>query len=78
MKNGKNQHVIPHKDKWAIKGEGNSRNTAISFSKQAANDLARVIAKNQRSELIIHDKKGRIIDKDSYGNDPHPPKDKKK
>ncbi|MEO6696071.1 MAG: DUF2188 domain-containing protein [Ignavibacteria bacterium] len=31
---------------------------------------ARTISKNQKSELFIHNKKGRIADRDSYGNDP--------
>ncbi len=35
---------------------------------------AREIAINQRSEVVIHDRQGLIRDKDSYGNDPNPPK----
>lgn len=35
---------------------------------------AREIARNQESELFIHGKNGRIRERDSYGNDPHPPK----
>ena len=35
----------------------------------------RKIAIHQQSELIIHDRQGRIRDKDSHGNDPCPPKD---
>ena len=31
---------------------------------------ARIIAKKQESELIIHNKEGKIRAKDSYGNDP--------
>jgi len=40
-------------------------------------DRAREIAKNQKTELVIHNRDGKISDKDSYGNDPFPPKDKK-
>ena len=29
------------------------------------------------SELVIHGINGKIRDKDSYGNDPHPPHDRK-
>ena len=32
--------------------------------------IAREIAKNQQSELVIHRPDGRIRDKDSFGNDP--------
>lgn len=77
MPKKKNQHVIPDKGDWAVRGEGNSRNTINTKWKSDAVDKARNIAKHQKSELVIHDKKGRIIDKDSYGNDPHPPHDKK-
>jgi len=77
MKNGKNQHVLPKKDKWAVRGEGNTRDTAVCDTKAEAMEKAKAIAKNQKSELIIHTKDGRISDKNSFGNDPHPPKDKK-
>ena len=74
---GKNQHVVPKGDKWAIKGAGNEKNTKIVDTQKQAIDIARQIAKNQQSELVIHKKDGTIRDKDSYGNDPHPPKDTK-
>lgn len=36
----------------------------------------REAAKHDKSELIIHGKKGVIQERNSYGNDPNPPKDK--
>ena len=27
--NGKNQHVVPHEGKWAVKGDGNKRATSV-------------------------------------------------
>jgi hypothetical protein len=74
----KNQHVVPLGNGWAVKGEGNSRYTAITESKRDATTIARSIAKNNKSEIVIHGKNGRIQDKDSYGKDPVPPKDKVK
>jgi hypothetical protein len=74
----KNQHVVPVKGgKWGVKGEGNQRLTKKTDTQQEAIDTARDIAKNQRREVVIHRKDGTIRDKDSYGNDPHPPEDKK-
>ena len=73
----KNQHVVPLGNGWAVKGEGNTRFTVITDVKKDAVDVAREIAKNNRSELVIHGRDGRIQDKDSYGNDPFPPKDTK-
>jgi uncharacterized protein YdaT len=74
----KNQHVVPTKDnRWGVKGEGNQRITKKTDTQQDAINVAREIAKNQGGEVVIHRKDGTIRDKDSYGNDPHPPEDKK-
>ena len=71
---GKNQHVIPHQDGWAVKGASNQRVTSVHNTQQQAINAARGIARNQRAELVIHRPNGRIRDKDSYGNDSFPPK----
>ncbi len=75
--NKKNQHVVPHDGQWAVRGEGNERVTRITKTQGEAIDIAREIAQNNESEVVIHRPDGRIRDKDSYGNDPCPPKDKK-
>ena len=62
---------------WAVKGEKNKRNTKLTETKSEAIEKARKIAKNQKTELVIHNRDGKISDKDSYGNDPFPPGDKK-
>ena len=69
----KNQHVTPKGDQWAVQGEGNSRATSVHETQAEAIDAAREIARNQKSELIIHGTDGRIRARDSYGNDPYPP-----
>jgi uncharacterized protein YdaT len=74
---GKNQHVVPHNGAWGVKGSGNKKVTEVSATQAQAIDRAKSIAKNQGSEVVIHGKNGQIRDKDSYGNDPNPPKDKK-
>jgi hypothetical protein len=71
---GKNQHVVPHNDKWGVRGAGNSRVTVTTDTQKKAIDIARKIAENQGSEVVVHRKNGTIRDKDSYGNDPYPPK----
>lgn len=70
----KNQHVIPVKNGWAVKGEGNKKSTKITSTKAEAVKIGRKIAQNKKSELIIHGKDGKIKNKNSYGNDPFPPK----
>ncbi|MCU9815849.1 DUF2188 domain-containing protein [Paraclostridium sp. AKS73] len=75
---GKNQHVTPHPDGgWQVKGAGNEKATARTSTQQDAINIARDIAINQKSEVVIHRPNGQIRDKDSYGNDPIPPRDKK-
>jgi uncharacterized protein YdaT len=74
----KNQHVVPHGNQWAVKGEKNEKATRVTDTQSEAIKIAIEIAKNQKSEVVIHRPDGRIRDKDSYGNDPCPPKDKKK
>ncbi len=69
----RNQHVVPNGDKWVVKGEGNSKRTAICDTQKEAIGIARQISKNQGSELFIHGRDGRIRERDSYGNDPFPP-----
>lgn len=70
----KNQHVVPNGNNWAVKGEGNSKNTRNTQTQKEAINIARTIARKEQSELIIHGKDGQIRQKDSYGNDPFPPK----
>lgn len=73
-----NQHVVRRGGgDWAVRGAGNGRDTSKHPNQGAAIDAARDIAKNQRSDVVIHGRDGRIRDTDSYGNDPCPPKDQK-
>lgn len=71
----KNQHITPHPSGgWQVKGAGNSRATVRTNTQKQAIDVGRAIARNQHSELVIHRTNGQIRAKDSYGNDPFPPK----
>ncbi|GHT15357.1 hypothetical protein FACS189426_22890 [Bacteroidia bacterium] len=74
---GKNQHVVPHDGKWAVRGAGNEKVTKVTSTQAEAIRVAREIAINKQSEVVIHRPNGQIRDKDSYGNDPCPPKDTK-
>lgn len=76
---GKNIHITHRtgEDKWAVIGEGDSRASSLHNTQADAIEAGRDIARNNRSELVIHDRQNLIRDKDSYGNDPHPPRDQK-
>ena len=71
----KSQHVTPHsKGGWQVKGAGNSKATVRTTTQKEAITIARTIAQNQKTELVIHNQKGQIRAKDSYGNDNLPPR----
>lgn len=74
----RNQHVIPLGNGWAVKGEGSKKFTVITEKQKNAITVAREIAKNNKSELLIYGKDGKISDQDSYGNNLNLPKDKKR
>lgn len=71
---GKNQHVVRRDDGWAVRGEGNTRDTSHHSTQDEAFRAARDIARRQQSEVFIHGRDGKFRDRNSYGNDPHPPK----
>jgi hypothetical protein len=74
----KSQHVIKDsKGGWSIKKGGSTKATQHFNTQKEAITRGREIAKNQKAELYIHGSDGKIRSKDSYGNDPCPPKDKK-
>lgn len=75
--NPKNLHVVPSEDGWAVKREGSKRASKTFDTKKEAEEYARERAREEGGELTIHGKDGKIQDKDSYGNDPYPPEDKK-
>lgn len=77
MIKGKNQHVVKHKDGWAVKGEGNNKVTIVTKTQSEAIKEAQDIARNQKSDTKIHGQDGKIRAGNSYGNDPCPPKDRK-
>ncbi|RFM26999.1 DUF2188 domain-containing protein [Deminuibacter soli] len=70
----KNQHVVPLGNGWAVRVEGRKTATVITSRQSDAISYATNIAKQQKSEVVIHGRDGKIRGKNSYGNDPYPPK----
>lgn len=66
----KNQHVVPHNGKWAVKGAGNGKATAVFDTQQQAYNASRGIARNQKTEVLLHGKNGQIRARETFGNDP--------
>jgi hypothetical protein len=74
----KNIHVTRRKDgNWAVKGEGDNRASGLYPTEREATDVGRELARKNKSELFIHDRENKIRDRDIYGGDPFPPRDKR-
>jgi len=73
----RNVHVVPRDDGWAVRREGAGRDSSHHGTQGEAIDAARPTAERERLELVIHGRDGKIRDKDSFGNDPFPPRDTK-
>ena len=73
----KNVHIVPADTGWAVKREGQRQPISQHRTQENADKAARPIAKRDGVELVIHSRDGRIRDKDSFGNDPLPPRDRR-
>lgn len=70
----KGQHVVPSGGRWAVRKAGAARASNTFSTQQEAIARGREIARAQQTELYIHGQDGRIRERNSYGNDPYPPK----
>lgn len=74
----KEHHIVPNENGgWDVKRNGADRASVHTDTKQEAIDKGRAISRNQATELVIHNKDGKISNSDSHGNDPCPPRDRK-
>ena len=63
--------VEPRPDgRWAVQTNGTQRAYRVKHNKTQAIRIARSVAQHKRTELVIKNERGRIVAKDSYGNDP--------
>ncbi len=77
-KNPKNVHVLPNKanSNWQVKTEGASKAAGVFQTKAEAKSAGAIIAKNRAGELFIHNENGKIANRNSFGSDPFPPRDR--
>lgn len=61
--------------RWTVKSGGSSAPKSSHHKQSTAIEKAEKIAKEQQTEVIIRGRDGKIRSKDSYGNDPNPPRD---
>lgn len=78
MQKPKNVHVLPNKTNhnWIVKSEGSARAAGAFSTKAEAKSAGAIIAKNNHGELFIHNQDGKISNRNSFGHDPFPPRDK--
>ncbi len=70
-KSNNSHHVVPNPNGgWDGKRPNAKRVSVHTQTKQEAVKLTRQISINQKTELFIHNKDGKIASKDSHGNDP--------
>lgn len=69
-------HVVPSDGGWDVREDGSGRSSHYRTQREAV-EAGRDIARQNRSEHVIHGRDGRIRQSDSYGNDPFPPRDRR-
>lgn len=70
-------HVTKRPDGWGVKSTGATKTAAVLATKSQAIEKGTQMAQNKKAELVIHKQDGMIQNKNSFGNDPNPPKDTK-
>ena len=71
------KHVVPNPSGgWSVKSSGATRASKVFDTQQQAISYGRDAAKKTGTELYIHGRDGTIKNKNSYGNDPMPPRGK--
>jgi hypothetical protein len=67
-------HTVPHGDGWANRREGSERVSSTHKTQADAARDGREQARRDNTEHFIHGENGQIRERNSYGNDPYPPK----
>ena len=70
----KARHVVLRNGKWAMRKSGSYRVSRYYKTQSEAIEAARDIAKREHTGLYIFGSDGRIRERNSYENDPFPPK----
>ncbi len=59
----RHQHVVPYKDGWAVRREGNTRITSKHRKQSTAIRKAKTIAKKHKADVVVHREDGTIRDR---------------
>jgi len=67
-------HTVKRDDGWANRREGATRVSKTFSKKVEAEAAGRRTARREKTEHFIHKRDGTIGKRNSYGDDPYPPK----
>jgi hypothetical protein len=75
----KNDHHVVRNPKggWSVLRSGASRATRVFRTQKDAVSFAKKQARKDSTELYVHRRDGTIQERDSYGQDPCPPRDRR-
>lgn len=75
MADKKDVHVTPDGEGgWKVQREGNARASSRHGTQAEAETAGRATARRDGVEFYLHRRDGTIRERDSYGNDPYPPR----
>ena len=63
----KGQHVVPNNGNWSVKRAGAARASSTHSTQAEAIQAATKIAKNQRADVYVHGRDGRIRERKDPG-----------
>ena len=69
-----NVWVVLHDGEWAVRREGSERASSVHATQAEAIEAGRATAQREKCELIIQGEDGQIRERNSYGDDPSPPR----
>ena len=67
-------HTVKHGNAWVNRREGSPEALSSHRTQAAAIDQGRRQARRDETEHFIHGQNGQIRARNSYGNDPYPPR----
>lgn len=67
-------HTLYRDGSWLNVVEGGDRASSRHATKEQAVARGRELARNQRTEHVVHNMDGTIAYRNSYGGDPYPPR----
>ncbi len=71
---GKNIHITKTGNQWKVLTAGAEKASALFDTQKEAIERGTEIAQNRKSEILIHGRDGKIRERNTFGNDPFPPR----